>query len=95
MRSGIVAGEKVVVEGAFVLKSELAAKLADRNPARAAIEIREVEQISRNALAEVRHAIHGYRGEGLAAELERGRKALESAGVALQADVEPISLGAR
>jgi two-component system sensor histidine kinase DesK len=78
----------------IVLKSELAAKLADRNPARAAVEIREVEQISRNALAEVRHAIHGYRGEGLAAELERGRKALESAGVALEADIEPISLGA-
>jgi two-component system sensor histidine kinase DesK len=78
----------------IVLKSELAAKLADRNPARAAVEIREVEQISRNALAEVRHAVHGYRGEGLGAELEKGRKALESAGVALQADVEPISLGA-
>ena len=78
----------------IVLKSELAAKLADRNPARAAIEIREVEQISRNALAEVRQAIHGYRGEGLAAELENGRKALESAGVALEADVEPLPLGA-
>ena len=78
----------------IVLKSELAAKLSDRNPARAAMEIREVEQISRNALAEVRHAIHGYRGEGLTAELERGRKALESAGVTLEADVEPIALGA-
>jgi two-component system sensor histidine kinase DesK len=78
----------------IVLKSELAAKLADRNPARAAIEIREVEQISRNALAEVRHAIHGYRGEGLASEIEKGRKALESAGVALEADVEPVALGA-
>ena len=78
----------------IVLKSELAAKLADRSPARAAVEIREVEQISRNALAEVRHAIHGYRGEGFAAELEKGRKALESAGVALEADLEPLPLGA-
>jgi two-component system sensor histidine kinase DesK len=78
----------------IVLKSELAAKLADRNPSRAAVEIREVEQISRNALAEVRRAIHGYRGEGVAGELVTARKALESAGVALAADVEPLSLGA-
>jgi two-component system, NarL family, sensor histidine kinase DesK len=76
----------------IVLKSELAAKLADRNPARAAVEIREVEQISRNALAEVRRAIHGYRGERLTEELASSRKALESAGVALEASMEPVVL---
>jgi two-component system sensor histidine kinase DesK len=76
----------------IVLKSELAAKLADRNPARAAVEIREVEQISRNALAEVRRAIHGYRGERLTEELASSRKALESAGVAMEATMEPVVL---
>ena len=76
----------------IVLKSELAAKLADRNPARAAVEIREVEQISRNALAEVRRAIHGYRGERLTEELASSRKALEAAGVALEAAMEPVVL---
>ena len=76
----------------IVLKSELAAKLADRNPARAAVEIREVEQISRNALAEVRRAIHGYRGERLTEELASTRKALESGGVALEASMEPVVL---
>jgi two-component system, NarL family, sensor histidine kinase DesK len=76
----------------IVLKSELAAKLADRNPARAAVEIREVEQISRNALAEVRRAIHGYRGERLTEELASSRKALESAGVAMEASMEPVVL---
>ena len=38
----------------IVLKSELAGKLADKQPARAAKEIREVERISRKALQEVR-----------------------------------------
>lgn len=78
----------------IVIKSELAAKLADRDPARAAAEIRDVEQISRNALHEVRHAIHGYRGESVEQELATGRSALAAAGVTLfteigRLDVEP------
>jgi two-component system sensor histidine kinase DesK len=77
----------------IVLKSELAAKLADRDPARATTEIREVERISRHALAEVRRAIHGYRGERLADELDSGRRALEAAGVALVAEMDPVALG--
>jgi two-component system sensor histidine kinase DesK len=78
----------------IVLKSELAAKLAERNPARAAAEIREVEQISRSALAEVRSAVHGYRGERLSDELASSRRALEAAGVTLDAQIQPIALGA-
>jgi two-component system sensor histidine kinase DesK len=46
----------------IVIKSELASKLAETDPVRAAGEIRDVERISRNALQEVRRAIHGYRG---------------------------------
>src|SRR4029079_228588 len=38
----------------IVLKSELASKLADRDPARAVTEIRDVERISREALREGR-----------------------------------------
>uniref|UniRef100_UPI001FE1BD43 sensor histidine kinase n=1 Tax=Deinococcus pimensis TaxID=309888 RepID=UPI001FE1BD43 len=45
-----------------VLKSELAARLIERDPARAAQEMREVERISRGALSEVRSAVRGYRG---------------------------------
>jgi two-component system sensor histidine kinase DesK len=78
----------------IVIKSELAAKLADRSPERAIQEIREVERISRKALSEVRQAIHGYGGESLAAELANGRAALEAAGVSLVADVVPMSLEA-
>jgi two-component system sensor histidine kinase DesK len=65
----------------IALKSELAAKLAERDPVRAAAEIREVEQVSRQALAEVRVAVRGYRSLGLGAELARAQKVLESAGL--------------
>lgn len=67
----------------IVIKAELASKLADIDPARAAAEIRDVERISRHALQEVRHAIHGYRGERVQEEIETARAALESAGVTL------------
>lgn len=67
----------------IVLKSELASRLTERDPARAAVEIREVERISREALSEVRAAVRGYRGSGLAAELARARVALDAAGVRL------------
>ena len=78
----------------IVLKSELAARLAERDPARAAAEIREVEQISREALGEVRAAVRGYRGSGLNAELGRSKVALDAAGVRLEYEGEPLTLPA-
>jgi two-component system sensor histidine kinase DesK len=76
----------------ITLKSELAGKLLDRDPARAGREIREVERISREALREVRTAIAGYRSEGLQAEMGRARLALESAGVRLEYFAQPVEL---
>ena len=75
-----------------VLKSELAGKLLDRDPARARQEIADVEQISRKALTEVREAIRGYRAEGLAAEIARARKTLDAAGVTLECSSKPPEL---
>jgi two-component system sensor histidine kinase DesK len=74
----------------IVIKSELAAKLADRDPERAAVEIRDVERISRQALQEVRGAIYGYRDLTVEQELASGRSALEAAGVALDVDVAQL-----
>ena len=76
----------------IVLKSELAGKLAERDPARAAQEIREVERIARGALSEVRSAVSGYRGSGLRAELARCKLALGTAGVRLELDAEALTL---
>jgi two-component system sensor histidine kinase DesK len=70
----------------ITLKSELAGKLMARDPERARKEIGEVEQISRQALSDVRDAIRGYRSKGLAAELAQAKATLETAGVAVQCD---------
>jgi two-component system sensor histidine kinase DesK len=70
----------------ITLKSELAGKLIDRDPERAGKEIREVEQISRQALSEVRDAIRGYRAQGLVAELAQAKSTLETAGLTVQCD---------
>jgi two-component system, NarL family, sensor histidine kinase DesK len=70
----------------ITLKSELAGKLIDRDPQRAGKEIREVEQISRQALSDVRDAIRGYRSQGLAAELAQAKATLETAGLTVQCD---------
>ncbi len=70
----------------ITLKSELAGKLVDRDPQRAEKEIREVEQISRQALSDVRDAIRGYRSQGLVAELAQAKTTLETAGLTVQCD---------
>lgn len=76
----------------ITLKAELAGKLLERDPERAGREIREVERISREALREVRTAVAGYRSQGLPAELERARTALEAAGVRAEHFAEPVDL---
>jgi two-component system, NarL family, sensor histidine kinase DesK len=73
-----------------VLKSELASKVAERDPARALAEIRDVERISREALQEVRGAVRGYRAERLEDEVARGRAALAAIGVTVHADIAPL-----
>jgi two-component system sensor histidine kinase DesK len=70
----------------ITLKSELAGKLIDRDPERAGKEIREVEEISRQALSDVRDAIRGYRSKGLVAEIAQAKCTLETAGVAVRCD---------
>lgn len=74
----------------ITLKSELAGKLMARDPERAGKEIREVEEISRKALSDVRDAIRGYRSQGLAAELAQAKNTLETAGVAVRCDASTV-----
>ena len=76
----------------ITLKSELARKLVDRDPERAKLEMQDVENTSRAALADVREAIRGYRSDGFFAELGRARAALETAGVTLQCSTVPLEL---
>jgi two-component system sensor histidine kinase DesK len=70
----------------IVLKAELAGRLIERDPQRAAREIADVERTARTALSEVREAIGGYRSQGLPAEMELARSTLQAAGVTLSCE---------
>ncbi|MEM7483254.1 MAG: sensor histidine kinase [Acidobacteriota bacterium] len=65
------------------LKAELASRLVEQDPARAAEEMRAVEGISRRALREVREAVTGYRATSLVEELDRSSPALRAAEIEL------------
>ena len=73
----------------IVIKSDLANRVFEKDPAMAQREIVEVEQTARKALAEVREAVVGYRTEGFAAEVAQARRALTAAGVQLTTNIEP------
>jgi two-component system, NarL family, sensor histidine kinase DesK len=68
----------------ITLKSELAGRLLPSAPERAAAEIRDIEDVSRGALREVREAVAGYRQPTLDTELESAREMLEAAGISCQ-----------
>jgi two-component system sensor histidine kinase DesK len=76
----------------IVLKSELAGRLLEQDPRRARSEIEDVERISRQALAEVREAIAGYRSGNLRTELDRTRATLQSAGIEVECDIEEVGM---
>ena len=63
----------------ITVKAELAQKLFDVDPQRARAEVNDLERLSRDALADVRRAVEGYRELTLPGELARARMALEAA----------------
>jgi two-component system sensor histidine kinase DesK len=70
----------------IALKSELAGRMIESDPQRAAREIGELEAVARRSLAEVRQAVTGYRQPSLAAELAAARRILASAGIDCRVD---------
>jgi len=72
----------------IALKSELAARLAEADPARAAEQMREVQQLAGDALRETRGLVQGYRRTTLDAEIANASRVLAAAGVAVRADVD-------
>jgi two-component system sensor histidine kinase DesK len=76
----------------ITMKLDLARRLLSHDSDRARNEIVEAEQTARNALAEVREAVSGYRAEGLAAEISRARRSLLSADVKLTTTLAPVDL---
>jgi two-component system sensor histidine kinase DesK len=68
----------------ITLKAELAGRLLDADPERAAREIAELESVARGSLSEVRAAVTSYRQPTLAAELAAARHMLAAAGMDCQ-----------
>ncbi|MFC8790409.1 sensor histidine kinase [Streptomyces cinereoruber] len=64
-----------------VVKSEAARRLAPHDLDAALAQVADIESVGRQALTEIREAVTGYREGSLAAELDRARDALSSAGV--------------
>ncbi len=65
----------------ITVKAELAARLLEVSPERAKVEVEEVERLARDALADVRQAVAGFREISLPGELARARSSLTAAGI--------------
>jgi two-component system sensor histidine kinase DesK len=76
----------------IALKAELAGKLAGRDLEACRREIGDIESSARQALAEVRAAVTGYRSSGLAGALASARASLAAANVELREDVQRVAL---
>lgn len=69
----------------ITLKSELAGRLMESNPEKAAVEIHDIERIARSALQETRETVAGYRQPTLEGELRAAREMITAAGISFVA----------
>ncbi|MEU2282876.1 sensor histidine kinase [Streptomyces sp. NPDC013178] len=77
----------------ITLKSELAGRMLPDHPDKAARQVADIEQVSRQALVDVREAVTGYRRPRLTAELAGARAALTAAGITADIPAEPDLAG--
>lgn len=75
-----------------VVKAEAVRRLVHADPDAAAVHATDIESIGRRALTEIREAVEGYRRTSLAAEIDRGRRALEATGIDVSLQVTPTLL---
>ncbi|KZM71886.1 sensor histidine kinase [Nocardia terpenica] len=73
----------------ITVKTELAQRLMDIDPARARTEMADVERLAREALAGVRDTVGGLREMSLSRELANARTALHAAGVEAEIPADP------
>ncbi|MFC0528663.1 sensor histidine kinase [Phytohabitans kaempferiae] len=71
----------------IALKSELAARLAEADPARAAGEMREVRRLASDALQETRALVQGYRRTTLEEEISNATRVLAAADIDARMDL--------
>lgn len=68
---------------AMSLKSEVALALAKRGDDRLEGELRELQQLTRTSMAQMREVVQGYRSINLATEVEGAKSLLDDAGIIL------------
>ena len=66
---------------AIIIKSQVAARMVKAAPERAAAELKEITDIARGSLAEIRETVSGLRASDPGSELASAASALESAGI--------------
>ena len=75
------------------VKAQLAARLLDTDPAAARREIEDIQDLTREGLAQVRSTVTEIRSESLESVVATSRNALESAGVAFTVAGDPPPAG--
>jgi two-component system sensor histidine kinase DesK len=73
----------------IALKSELAARLVEADPVRAAAEMKEVQRLSTDALIDTRAVVQGYRRTTLDSEIANAAKVLAAADIDTRMDLDP------
>jgi two-component system, NarL family, sensor histidine kinase DesK len=77
------------------VKAELAERLVEADPERARAELAAIQQLSRQALAEIRATVGGLRAARLDDELEAARSALGGAGIRAELPAGPEDVDPR
>jgi two-component system sensor histidine kinase DesK len=77
----------------IALKSELAARLARTDPARAVAEMEEVRRLAAEALDDTRAVVQGYRRTTLDEEIANATRVLAAAGIDARMNLESAAVG--
>lgn len=77
----------------LTLKADLAGKLIERNPERAKKEIKDLENLSRDALSQVREVVSGFRSADLNAELTGTKYLLQSHDIDFDYELGELNIG--
>ncbi|BBE21591.1 hypothetical protein MN0502_04740 [Arthrobacter sp. MN05-02] len=78
----------------IALKTELAGRLLDTDPAAARLQIAEAQGLARTAMEDTRALVHGYRAVSLATEAANAAEVLRAAGIECSVDVDGDGLPA-
>ncbi|MFF1677467.1 sensor histidine kinase [Streptomyces sp. NPDC058256] len=73
----------------IALKGELAARLVEADPARAAAEMKDVQRLATDALTDTRAVVQGYRRTSLDAEIANAARVLAAADIDARLQLEP------